>query len=114
MLVPDMRDGRTRWQVLRQAIEAARPDLAELADELKVKCYAFDATTRTLTFADSDGRISLPEQPAGEQSALGPALDEILRQERGQRLVGVIVVSDGTQRTLERSLPPHEPGTANG
>jgi uncharacterized membrane protein len=109
MLVPDMRDGRTRWEVLRRVIEAARPDLAALAAELKVKCYGFDAATRALTFDDGEGLVTLPQQPAGDQSALGAALDEVLRLERGERLAGVIVISDGTQRTLERSLPPHEP-----
>ncbi len=41
---------------------------------------------------------SLPGQPRGELTALGHSLEELLRQEAGKRLLGVVVLSDGSQK----------------
>ncbi|HEY4761318.1 MAG TPA: hypothetical protein VIH42_12115, partial [Thermoguttaceae bacterium] len=54
-----------------------------------------------------DGLIPLPESPEGQQTAIGSVLDDVLRQEAGKRLLGVILLSDGAQRAYApRDLPP--------
>ncbi len=54
-----------------------------------------------------EGRITLPKKPEGQQTAIGAVLDDVLRQEAGKRLLGVILLSDGAQRAYApRDLPP--------
>ena len=105
MSVPDALAGKTRWDVLRKAVADAATPLAKLARDFEVKAYAFDAEAHPLTV--ENGEISLPEKPEGQQTAIGSALDDVLRQEAGKRLLGVILLSDGAQRAYApRDLPP--------
>ncbi len=107
MLVPDGRDGRTRWQQLRRTLDDVWPDFRELAEELEVKFYGFDAAARELEL-DGD-RWKLPESPDGDESAIGTVLDDVLRRESRKRLIGVVLLSDGNQQSPRQSLPPQDP-----
>ncbi len=108
MLVEDSVGGKTRWQALTAALQEAAPALAKIGEDIKVKGYAFDSDVEPLEFAD--GHFKLDDKPTGEQSALGAALEDVLRREAGQRLAGVIVLSDGAQRAYApRDLPPQVP-----
>ncbi len=53
-----------------------------------------------------DGKLELPDEPTGDQTAIGAALDDVLRREReaSKRLLGVILLSDGAQR----AYAPHD------
>jgi hypothetical protein len=105
MSVPDAVAGKSRFEALRQAVEDAAAALEELAQEFEVKAYDFDAQAHALTL--EEGRIPLPEKPEGQQTAIGSVLDDVLRQEAGKRLLGVILLSDGAQRAYApRDLPP--------
>ncbi|MEX2187274.1 MAG: hypothetical protein WD875_10785 [Pirellulales bacterium] len=107
MLVPDGRDGRTRWQQLRRSLDGVWPDFRDLAEELEVKFYGFDAAAREL---ERDGeRWKLPESPDGDESAIGTVLDDVLRRESRKRLIGVVLLSDGNQQSPRQSLPPQDP-----
>lgn len=105
MQVADGPGGKSRWQWQGELLTAAAPTLSELAEKLTVKLYWFaeDLAAGEL----SDGRIRLPEAPDGQATALGSALDQVLEREAGQRLAGVILLSDGAQRALPpRDAPP--------
>ena len=105
MTVPDGIGGKTRWEVLRGAIEEAEPALGKLAEDFELRAYAFDADAQSLE--TEGGRIALPESPEGGETALGHALQEVLRREEGKRLLGVVLLSDGAQRAYApRDLPP--------
>jgi len=105
MSVPDALAGKTRWEVLRKAVTDAEAPLAKLARDFEVKAYAFDAEAHLLTL--EKGEIPLPDKPEGQQTAIGSVLDDVLRQEAGKRLLGVILLSDGAQRAYApRDLPP--------
>jgi uncharacterized membrane protein len=112
MLVADAFGGRSRWDALRGALNSARTQLESLAQHLDVKLYTFDSEPRVLPWKPgiSPGESSGPEldeSPRGEQSALGHALEEVLRHEAGRRLAGIVVLSDGAQRALApRDTPP--------
>lgn len=107
MLVPDGRDGRTRWQQLKRMLDEAWPDFRDLATDLEVKFYGFDAAAKEL---ELDGeRWKLPEAPAGDESAIGSVMDDILRRESRKRLIGVLLLSDGNQQSPRQSLPPQDP-----
>ncbi|MEX1222927.1 MAG: glutamine amidotransferase, partial [Pirellulales bacterium] len=105
MTVADGFGGMTRWEALTQTVVEAEPTLRELADKLELRPYGFDAEARLLS--SEDGVIQLPAAPQGEQSAYGAALAEVLRQEDGKRLAGVILLGDGAEQTFgtSRQLP---------
>jgi hypothetical protein len=105
MSVPDALAGKTRWDVLCKALADAKTALAKLARDFEVKAYAFDSEVHPLSV--EKGKIPLPDEPKGPQTAIGAALDDVLRQEAGKRLLGVILLSDGAQRAYApRDMPP--------
>ena len=110
MSVPDALAGKTRWEVLCKALTDAKAPLAKLARDFEVKAYAFDAEAHPLTV--EKGEITLPDEPEGSQTAIGSTLDDILCQEAGKRLLGVILLSDGAQRAYApRDLAPQTAAT---
>jgi hypothetical protein len=105
MAVPDAVGDKTRFAAMQQAVADATPALTKLARDFEVKAYAFDAEPRPLTI--ENGKIALPDKAEGKQTSLGNSLDDALRQEVGKRLLGVVLLSDGSQRTYPpRDLSP--------
>ncbi len=52
----------------------------------------------------------MPATPDGQQTAIGAALDEVLRSEAGKRLLGVVLLTDGAQRAYApRDIAPQTP-----
>jgi uncharacterized membrane protein len=98
MTVGDMAAGKTRWEDLGRAVSDATPALTRLAADFELKASLFDGQTRPLKV--DGGAIELPETPTGTQTAIGAALDDVLRQEAGKRLLGIVLLSDGAQRAL--------------
>jgi hypothetical protein len=110
MSVPDALAGKTRWDVLCKSLADAQAALAKLALDFEVKAYAFDSEAHPLTV--EKGEITLPDEPEGSQTAIGSTLDDVLRQEAGKRLLGVILLSDGAQRAYApRDLAPQTAAT---
>jgi len=104
MSVPDSLGGKPRWEILRRAVEDAKPALRALAKDFELKAYTFD--TQAHSAGGAEGKIDLPETPDGPQTAIGAVLDDLVRQEAGKRLLGVILLSDGAQRAYApRDLP---------
>ncbi len=98
MTAPDEVGGKTRWDILRKTAYSAADDLNRLAADFEIKAYGFDSQTHELKI--DGGRIVVPSEPTGEQTAIGAALDDVLRAEAGKRLLGVLLLSDGAQRAL--------------
>lgn len=108
MSVADAVGGQTRWDVLRSTLDDALPQLKALGQELEIKLYAFDDQTHELDF--TGGKLDLAAVPQGKQTAIGAALEEVLRRESGKRLAGVLLLSDGAQRALApRDIAPQLP-----
>jgi hypothetical protein len=99
MQVADSFGNKTRWQALKSTLDDARPALADLAEDLEVKIYAFDADPHEIAFSKEKPEIELGEKPEGEQTALGWVLEELLRSETGKHLAGAKLLSDGAVRT---------------
>ncbi len=105
MTVPDAVGDKTRWDALRLTLTDAAPALAKLQNEFELKAYAFDSDVHEVRA--EKGAIELPDEPAGRQTAIGAAIDEVLRREAGKRLLGVVLLSDGAQRAFApHDLPP--------
>ena len=98
MQVRDGLNNKSRWEALRATLEEAMPALRKLHGQFEVKVYTFDAETHPVEM--KDGRVPLPDVPAGQQTAIGAALDDVIRQENGKRLLGIVLLTDGRQQAL--------------
>ena len=108
MMIGDAVGGKTRWEMLRTAVQDSLPSLGTLAENVEVKVYAFDTSLHAVDFEGVE--IDLGKVPSGEQTAIGAALDDVLRREAGKRLLGVLLLSDGAQRAYApRDLAPQGP-----
>ncbi len=108
MLVADSVGGRTRWEMLKSAVGDALPALDDLSENVELKLYTFDSAVQPIEL--DRGRLDLGETPSGEQTAIGAALDDVLRREAGKRLIGVVLLSDGAQRAYApRDIAPQGP-----
>ncbi|MEX0978968.1 MAG: hypothetical protein WDZ48_08965, partial [Pirellulales bacterium] len=108
MMIADAVGGKSRWEMLRAAVDEALPTLFAIAEDCEVKLYAFDADLHALEF--SGGKLDLGAAPDGQQTAIGAALEDVLRRESGKRLLGVILLSDGAQRAYApRDIAPQGP-----
>jgi len=111
MQVRDALNNKSRWESLREKLDECVPELRKLdratGGDFEVKVYTFDAETHPQEI--KGGRIALPDAPAGQQTAIGAALDDVLRQENGKRLLGIVLLTDGRQQALPpRDLPAQE------
>ncbi len=114
MQVTDAFGNKSRWELLQETLADAIPGFAKLAEEFEIKTsvYTFDTDLHAIDFdaAKTDATLALGEQADGEQTAIGAALEDLLRREAGKRLAGVILLSDGAQRAYApRDIPPQTP-----
>lgn len=105
MGVPDEVGGLSRFETLRRTLQENRTALLRLQDDVQIKAYAFDSQLHPLPL--DRGIPRLPDEPTGEQTAIGAVLDDLLRESSGERILAVILLSDGAQRALyPRDTPP--------
>lgn len=108
MTINDAIGDTSRWQALKNSLAAASDQFTELADAWDLKLYHFDEKTSEVKF--DDGEFELPENADGSQTAVGAALDDVLEGESQQRIVAVLLMSDGAQRAFApRDAPPQIP-----
>ena len=105
MQVADSLGDAPRWDSVKTLLDAAAPDLDSLSETWDTSAYRFSAATSPLEI--HDGKLDLPPTPAGEQTALGAALDDALDRHASGRVLGVVLLSDGAQRAVApNDLPP--------
>ncbi len=105
MGVRDEAGGKSRWEALRESIRQVRPTLDRLDEDLDIQFGFFDAETEFRAYLGN--QFELPEEPTGDQTALGAAIGDVLRENSGKTLAGIVLLSDGAQRALgERNVPP--------
>lgn len=102
MNVKDSLGSLSRWEAVKEMLKDASPAIKELSETWDVRAYQFDTETKPLSV--DGGAINLPAEATGEQSALGAALDDLMQRESSQRVLGVVVLSDGAQR----AAPPRD------
>jgi uncharacterized membrane protein len=108
MQVADAAGKETRWDVMKSILAANQPALQGLEDDFDVQLYTFDAELHPLDLYQRP--LALGEKPQGRQTAIGAALEDILRREAGKRLAAIILISDGAQRAIApRDTPPQVP-----
>lgn len=105
MQTTDSVGNESRWNALKSTIDMAKDQFAELAETWELKFYQFDESSQTLPV--TDGLPQLPDEVDGPQTAIGSALEDVLDREAGQRIVAVLLMSDGSQRAFApRDVPP--------
>jgi uncharacterized membrane protein len=105
MEVADAVLNQPRYTAMKGALEASAAGFAKLAESWDVHGYAFGKEIQPLEF--NEGRFTLAEKPTGAQTAIGAAIEDVLAREAAQRIVAVILLSDGAQRAFApRDEPP--------
>lgn len=105
MKIADSVGNISRWEALKSSLAGAADEFAELADSWDLRLYQFNETAAPVEW--TDGAPILPEFPDGPQTAIGSALNDVLEREAQQRIVAVVLMSDGAQRAFApRDLPP--------
>lgn len=105
MQITDSLGNASRWNAVKSVIDSAKDQFAELSEAWELKFYQFHETSQTVKL--SDGLPQLPDQADGPQTAIGSALEDILDREAEQRIVAVLLMSDGAQRAFApRDVPP--------
>jgi len=99
---------RTRWDALCETVTQSLPLLSNMGENVEVKIYAFDRETTPVDF--TAGKLDLGKSADGAQTAIGAALEDLLKRESGKRLAGVILLSDGAQQAYApRDIQPQTP-----
>ncbi len=98
MQVEDSLDNRSRYEAMKLVLGEAASDFRAIEEHWNISGYSFADSLEAVDV--QDGALQLPDEPSGEQSALGAALEELLEREGDQRLRGVLVLSDGAQRAV--------------
>jgi hypothetical protein len=105
MQVADSLDNRRRWDALRATLSESSSQLAALANTWKLDCYRFDQHITPVPV--DQGRLQLPQDPDGGQSAIGAAIEDVLQRQTRQRIAAVLLLGDGAQRAIApRDLDP--------
>uniref|UniRef100_A0A7C4LMF8 Putative glutamine amidotransferase domain-containing protein n=1 Tax=Schlesneria paludicola TaxID=360056 RepID=A0A7C4LMF8_9PLAN len=96
MNTADATGGRTRLQAALHDFDQHADHWAALAKQLAIRRFEFDRELRPW----KEGRTA----GDGDQTALGQALEDALREARQQSTAAILLQSDGAQR----ALPPHD------
>ena len=73
---------------------------------MEIKVHSYDAGLRSVAW--QDGRLVLPAAADGNQTDIGTSLHQAIEQELGKRLVGVILLGDGTQTAFQPEVEIYE------
>ena len=92
METPDGPGSISRRQALLNTLATNNEALEELSEKIKILHFDFDESLTE--------RERLELLTAGEQTAVGASLEELLQQATRERVVGVLFMSDGAQRAF--------------
>lgn len=105
MTVADAPGDRPRFAAMKTALNGAADQLLDLSQTWTIHGYTFGETTEPLKIAD--GLFAFPASATGTQTAIGATIDDVLAREAQQRIVAIILLSDGAQRAFApRDTPP--------
>ena len=100
--------GKSRFAVAKESLQKASPQLRRLQRQTEVRAFAFDSTLNPLDLQDGTF-TDLPDKPMGSETAIGFTLDMIRERSAGKRVLAVIMLSDGAQRTRpSRDMLPQD------
>jgi hypothetical protein len=106
MQLPNATEDRSRWEAQAATLQSAVPLLDELESVLEVKVLPYDGTLQSSVWQDR--QLNLPDAPEGDETDIGTSLYQAVRQEQGKRLVGVVLLGDGTQTAAQPDVEIYE------
>lgn len=107
MELPHLADKSERWKALRQMLTANQDRFQAFGDrQIDVRFFGFDNEVRPLEV--DAGLPALPAFPLGPETDIGSALYQVTRDVRDQRLIGVVLATDGVQNALETEVELNE------
>lgn len=113
MGLEDELNGASRWQALKNDLDEVGPIFDELALKYQLDFATFDAVT--VPSGATLETLPLNKPPTGMQTAIGGALDDLLRRSSNKRLAAAILLSDGAQQALPpRDMAPQTPARRLG
>lgn len=92
----------TRYQAQQEALANVQSLLRELGRSIDVEVFAYDSQVQQLPF--KNGVIEFPDKPVGEQTDLAGSVYEALLKQRGKRLIGLLVLGDGSQTAFNTPI----------
>ncbi len=103
MELPHIADDSSRWGATVKMLHDNESRFRQLAQKkIEVKFFSFDNQMQSLEA--ENGVVKLPEKPEGSETDIGTALYDTSIDVRDQRLLAVVLVSDGTQNVLEPEI----------
>jgi uncharacterized membrane protein len=104
-------NGNTRYQVALDALNNSKEVMGRIQDYVDIKCYTFN--TSLMPFQIFNGVVEgMPASPKGRETAIGAAIDSAREQFIGKRVLGMLILTDGSQRTRPpRDTLPHNAAT---
>lgn len=97
MSITDAADGKSRYQSAVSAFQQSNELLRKTDTPFPAPLYGFDEALRPLSKEGETPEI--PSEPKGAETAIGEGLDSLLNRFAGNRLLGVVLLSDGAQRS---------------
>ncbi len=94
--ITDAPNGESRWKAERNDLARLETELAKLGSRVEVRKFDF---ARGLTAFNPEAT-----EPDGEQTAIGQALADVLKESQDRRTMAVFLFTDGAQR----ALPPND------
>ncbi len=103
MELPHLQDDITRWDTIVETMKKNEDNFKELAEkQIEVRFFGFDNEMVRLEF---DGELKLPKKPEGGETDIASPLFNSTLKTRGERLIGVVLMSDGVSTVMN---PPVE------
>lgn len=90
MTIRDEAGDQSRWQAARTALADGLKAAKGLGPTVLTKAYRFDAAVTDDRTGDTTA------EPKGNETAVGTALEEVVKRQAGGRLLAVVLLSDGT------------------
>jgi len=90
--------GKSRFTVAKESLQQASGQLRRLQRQAEVRAFTFDSALNPLDLQDGSF-TDLPDNPRGQETALGFTLDSIRERSAGKRVLATIMLTDGAQRT---------------
>ena len=90
--------GKSRFAVAKEALQQSAPQLRRLQRQAEVKAFTFDSALNPLDLQEGVF-TNLPDNPKGQETAIGLTLDSIRERAAGKRVLANIMLTDGAQRT---------------
>ncbi len=103
MELPHLRDDSTRWGAMVDTLKENAGRFEQLREKkIEVRFFSFDNLVKPLE--EVDGQIVLPATPDGSETDIGSATYATSRDVLDQRVVAMILNSDGVQNALNPDI----------